>query len=157
MRILVAISSFGTSQDQYLLQIIEEYRSMPFDLDIVVLSNIEKEVAPGVEVIVGLPDEKDPWSLVYAHKSLFAKRVEDYDLFLHTENDILITESHIRAFLRVSAVLHDDEITGFMRFEVGPDGETNFPDVHASFHWDGRSVVARDQYTLAYFTNEQAA
>lgn len=157
MRILVAISSFGTSQDQYLLQMIEEYRSMPFDLDIVVLSNIPKEVAPGVEVIVGLPDEKDPWSLVYAHKSLFAKRVEDYDLFIHTENDILITENHIRAFLQVSAVLHDDEITGFMRFEACPDGETNFPDVHASFHWDGRSVVTRGEYTLAYFTNEQAA
>ena len=157
MRILVAISSFGTSQDQYLLQMIEEYRSMPFDLDIVVLSNIPKEVAPGVEVIVGLPDEKDPWSLVYAHKSLFAKRAEDYDLFIHTENDILITESHIRSFLKVSAVLHDDEITGFMRFEAGPDGETNFPDVHASFHWDGRSVVTRGEYTLAYFTNEQAA
>src|ERR1700680_2489318 len=157
MRILVAISSFGTSQDQYLLQMIEEYRSMPFDLDIVVLSNINKEVAPGVEVIVGLPDEKDPWSLVYAHKSLFAKRLEDYDVFSHTENDILITESHIQAFLKLSAVLHDDEIPGFLRYEVGPAGETNFPAVHASFHWDGQSVVTRDQYTRAYFTNEQAA
>jgi 2-polyprenyl-3-methyl-5-hydroxy-6-metoxy-1,4-benzoquinol methylase len=157
MRILVAISSFGTSQDQHLLRMIEEYRSMPFDLDLVVLSNISRDFGPDVEVIVGLPDEKDPWSLVYGHKTLFAERLEKYDLFIHTENDILITESHIRAFLRVSDVLHDDEITGFMRFEVCPDGETNFPDVHASFHWDGRSVVNRRPYTLAYFTNEQAA
>lgn len=157
MRILVAISSYGASQDQYLLRLVKEYRSMSLDLDIVVLSNVHKEVAPGIEVVVGLPDEKDPWSLVYAHKSLFANRLEDYDLFIHTENDILITESHIQAFLRLSAVLHDDEIPGFLRFEVGPAGETNFPDVHASFHWDGQSVVTRDQYTLAYFTNEQAA
>jgi 2-polyprenyl-3-methyl-5-hydroxy-6-metoxy-1,4-benzoquinol methylase len=157
MKILVAISSYGTSQDPYLLQLVKEYRSMSFDLDIVVLSNIHKEVAPGIEVIVGLPDEKDPWSLVYAHKPVFAKRLEDYDLFIHTENDILITESHINAFLKLSAVLHDDEIPGFLRFEVGPAGETNFPDAHASFHWDGLSVVTRDQYTLAYFTNEQAA
>jgi 2-polyprenyl-3-methyl-5-hydroxy-6-metoxy-1,4-benzoquinol methylase len=157
MRILVAISSYGASQDHYLLQLVKEYRSMSLDLNIVVLSNVHKEVAPGVEVVVGLPDEKDPWSLVYAHKSLFAKRLEDYDLFIHTENDILITESHIQAFLRLSAVLHDDEIPGFLRYEVGPAGETNFPDVHASFHWDGQSVVTRNQYTLAYFTNEQAA
>jgi len=157
MKILVAISSYGASQDQYLLQLVKEYRSMSLDLDIVVLSNVHKEVAPGIEVIVGLPDEKDPWSLVYAHKSLFAERLEDYDVFIHSENDILIKQSHIEAFLRLSAVLHDDEIPGFLRFEVGPDGETYYPDAHAHFHWDGQSVVTRDKYTLAYFTNEQAA
>ena len=157
MKILVAISSYGASQDKYLIELVKEYRSMPLDLDIVVMSNVQKEVAPGIEVVVGLPDPKDGWSLVYAHKTLFAERLAKYDLFIHTENDILITESHIRAFLKLSAALRDDEIPGFLRYEVGPAGEINFPDVHASFHWDGQSVVKRGEYTLAYFTNEQAA
>ena len=30
---------------------------MPFDIDIVVVSNLAKEVGSGVEVVVGLPDE----------------------------------------------------------------------------------------------------
>ena len=41
-RILVAIASYGTGNDVYLRQLIEEYRSMSFDIDIVILSNIEK-------------------------------------------------------------------------------------------------------------------
>jgi 2-polyprenyl-3-methyl-5-hydroxy-6-metoxy-1,4-benzoquinol methylase len=157
MRILVAISSYGASQDQYLTRLIEVYRSMSLDLDIVVMSNVEKEVGPGIEVIVGLPDPKDGWSLVYAHKTLFAERLDKYDLFIHTENDILITEGHIESFLKLSAALQHDEIPGFLRYEVGPAKEINFPDIHASFHWDGRSVVTRGPYTFAYFTNEQAA
>lgn len=157
MKTLVAISSYGLSQDQYLMRVVKEYQSMSLDLDIVVMSNIPREVAPGIEVIVGLPDPKDGWSLVYAHKPVFAERLEKYDLFIHTENDILITEKHIQDFLRMSAAVNRDEIPGFLRYEVGPAGEVNFPDIHVSFHWDGRSVVKRGPHTLAYLTNEQAA
>lgn len=157
MKILVEISSYGANQDHYMAELIKEYSSMPFDIDLVVTSNVKKEVPPGVELVVGLPDPKDGWSLVYAHKPLFAERLAKYDLFIHTENDILIKESHIRSFLKVSAALHDDEIPGFLRYEIGPAGEINFPDMHYSFHWDGQSVVKRGQYTLAYYTNEQAA
>jgi 2-polyprenyl-3-methyl-5-hydroxy-6-metoxy-1,4-benzoquinol methylase len=156
MKILVGIASYGAAQDQHLLRLIEEYRSMSFDVDIVVLSNVQKEIALGVEVVAGLPDEKDPWSLIYAHKTLFAERLEQYDLFLHSENDILVTERNIQAFLKVSEYLNADETPGFFRYENGPAGETNFPEAHAGFHWDEKSVVTRGPYTLAFFTNEHA-
>ena len=58
LRVLVAVASYGTSNDHYLLRLIEEYRSMPFDIDIVVLSNLNKQPAPDVEVLVGLPDRE---------------------------------------------------------------------------------------------------
>jgi SAM-dependent methyltransferase len=155
--ILVAIASWGTKNDQYLLQLLTEYRSMSLDVKVVVLSNIHKEVPPEVEVVVVDLKGDNPWSLPFAHKEIFASRLNDYDLFVYSEDDTLITERNLHAFREISAVLPEGEIPGFLRFERGPDGERNFPDVHAHFHWDPGSVRSRAKYTLAFFTNEHSA
>lgn len=156
MRILVAIASYGHANDRYLDRVINEYRSTKFDVDVVVLSNIEKAVPPAVECLVGLPT-KDPWSLPFLHKKLFLERLNLYDLFIYSEDDILITEENIRAFLDVESDLNEDEIAGFLRVEYGPNGERNFPEVHGHFRWDCESVRVRGSYTLAHFTNEHSA
>jgi 2-polyprenyl-3-methyl-5-hydroxy-6-metoxy-1,4-benzoquinol methylase len=157
LRVLVAIANYGTSNDRYLDRIIAEYRSMSFDIDIVVLSNIDKKSAcGGIECLVGLP-AKNPWSLPFAHKKLFADRRDRYDLFIYSEDDILITERNLRAWLEVSALLAEDEIAGFLRVEFGGAGTRSYPDAHANFHWDASSVRRRGNYTLARFTNEHAA
>jgi SAM-dependent methyltransferase len=156
LRVLVAIASYGASNDRYLRQLIAEYRAMSFAVDIVIVSNIEKRVADGIECLVGLPN-KNPWSLPFSHKKLFAERADRYDLFIYSEDDILITEKNLRAFLDVTASLRDDEVAGFLRIEKGNGDAINFPDVHAYFHWDTTSVRSRGPYTLASFTNEHAA
>ncbi len=152
---LVALASYGTSNDRYLEELIREYRSMSFDIDLVVVSNIDKS-ALGVECHVGVPN-KDPWSLPFAHKKLFAERADKYDLFIYSEDDMLITEKNLRAFLDVTAALQRDEIAGFLRIEKGANGEENYPDIHDNFHWDPTSVRSRGRYTLAHLTNEHAA
>ncbi|WP_247476936.1 methyltransferase domain-containing protein [Bradyrhizobium sp. 169] len=129
---------------------------MQFDVDVVVLSDIEKAVPPAVECLVGLPT-KDPWSLPFLHKKLFLDRLNLYDLFIYSEDDILITEENIRAFLDVKSFLKENEIAGFLRVEYGPDGERNFPEAHGHFRWDCESVTVRGRYTLAHFTNEHSA
>jgi 2-polyprenyl-3-methyl-5-hydroxy-6-metoxy-1,4-benzoquinol methylase len=156
MRILVAIASYGTRNDRYLAELIRRYRAMPYAVDIVVLSNIPKEVGSGVEVLVGLP-AKDPWSLPFGHKKLFADRVNDYDVFIYSEDDTPLSERNIEAFLRVSEILPEDEITGFMRSETERDGTRHFCDVFGPFHWDLSSVRKRAGYTFAFFTNEHSA
>ena len=156
LRVLVAVASHGTSNDHHLLRLVEEYRTMSFDIDIVILSNFKKQIAPDVEVLVGLPN-RNPWSLPFAHKKLFADRIERYDLFVYSEDDILITERNLRAFLAASAALGEDELPGFLRIEYGPNGTVNYPDVDWHFHWDPTSIRMRGQYTVARFTNEHAA
>ena len=34
MKILTVIASYGTNNDQYLQQLIDEYRKMPYEIDI---------------------------------------------------------------------------------------------------------------------------
>lgn len=155
-RVLVAIASYGSSNDCHLERIVSEYRSMAFAVDIVVLSNIDKRATLGTDCIVGLPT-RDPWSLPFAHKKLFAERSDQYDLFIYSEDDILITERSLRAWLNVTSLLPQNEIAGFMRVEFGRDGRRNYPDIHAHFHWDPSSVRRRGDYVLAHFTNEHAA
>ncbi len=156
MKILVGITSFGTKYDRYLSQIIDEYRSMSHHVDIVVFSNIQKTFDKSIEVIVGLPS-KNPWSLPFAHKRVFAERVDMYDLFIYAENDILIKESNVEAFLRVTSMLPEDKIAGFMLYEDDPVNKKNHVDVHGGFHWDPKSVEIIDGCTFAHFTNEHSA
>jgi 2-polyprenyl-3-methyl-5-hydroxy-6-metoxy-1,4-benzoquinol methylase len=129
---------------------------MSFDVDIVIMSNFNKQFTPDIEVLVGLPT-KNPWSLPFTHKRLFAERAERYDLFVYSEDDILITENNLRAFLDASTVLQEDELAGYLRIERGPNGAVNYPDIHGYHHWDPTSLRTRGRYTLARFTNEHAA
>jgi len=154
MKMLVAIASYGTGNDDYLARLIREYHSMSFPVDIVVLSNVEKNLGSGVEVVVGLP-YVIPWTLPFPHKQIFADRLNDYDLFLYSEDDMLITERNICAFLEASQSLPENEVPGFLRFEESAQGR-NYPEFHGHFHWDTASVHQDGDYTSAFFTNEHA-
>jgi len=156
MNILVAIANYGNKNRDFLETVIKEYRSMPHQVDIVVFSNIPKDLGPGIEVIVGLPSP-NPWSLPFAHKRVFAERANDYDLFIYTEDDTLVTEQNIRAFLEVTRVLPENEIAGFMRYEVEPAGRKYYSTVHSHFHWLPESVRTIGEYAFARFTNDHSA
>ena len=156
MKILVAIANHGNKNMGFLNTVIKEYQSMSYSIDIVVLSNIPKVLDPGIEVKVGL-SSKNPWSLPFGHKKLFAERANDYDLFIYSEDDTLITENNIRAFLNVTRILPEHEIVGFLRFELDPHGRKYYSTVHSHFHWVPDSVKSIGVHTFACFTNDHSA
>jgi SAM-dependent methyltransferase len=156
MRALVAIANHGTKNARFLAQLLDEYRSMPFRTDVVVLSDTHKDLGPDVEVLVGAPTS-DPWSLPFAHRRLFADRAEDYDLYIYSEDDTLVTERHVQAFLDVNDLLPDDFVPGFLRYEVFPTGQRSYCTVHSGYRWDPTSVFSAGGATFARFANEHAA
>jgi 2-polyprenyl-3-methyl-5-hydroxy-6-metoxy-1,4-benzoquinol methylase len=127
-----------------------------YEVDIVILSNIPKDLGSDVEVIVGLPT-KDPWSLPYGHKALFSERITQYDLFIYSEDDILITEQNLDVFVKITQILPDKYIAGFMRYEISGNGKKYYPDLHACYHWDPNSVLKIGEYIFAHCTNEHSA
>ncbi|HXT42302.1 MAG TPA: class I SAM-dependent methyltransferase [Candidatus Angelobacter sp.] len=155
LRLLVAIASYGQKNIPFLKKIIQNYKSMAMDVDIVVLSEAPKDVGAGVEIVVGLPD-KNPWSLPFAHKAEMARNAEKYDLFVYTEDDIEVAEANIQAFLRLTASLQSEEIAGYLRYEIGPGATKLLTDVHGAFHWKPESVKRRGPHIVAEFTNEHA-
>ena len=155
LRLLVAIASYGEGHLVYLRRIIHTYQSMDMDVDVVVLSDAPKELGPKVEVIVGLPS-KNPWTLPFAHKAVFAQRVDQYNLFVYSEDDIGVSEGQIRAFLSAAGQLEPEEIAGFLRYEVDGSGKWFVAEPWGHYHWKPESVRQRGTYTIAEFTNEHA-
>lgn len=156
MKALVALANYGMKNAEHARRLVEAYRSMSFQVDIVVLCETEKYFGPDVTQIIGLPT-RDPWSLPFAHRKLFIDRLSDYNLFIYTEDDVLIQEDNVWSFLRASQVLPDRMIPGFIRFEVYPDGRKQYPDIHAGCHWNPRSVGRQGEYVYAGLSNEHSA
>jgi len=50
MKVIVAIANHGTRHASYVQRLIDEYRSMPYEVAIVILSNIPKDFGHDVEV-----------------------------------------------------------------------------------------------------------
>lgn len=155
LRVLVAIASYGERQIEFLKQVIRTYQGMSFDVDVVVLSEAPKDLGPRVRVVVGLPS-RNPWSLPFAHKRVFAEHREQYDLFVYSEDDIGVAEQQIHAFLDATAQLEEDEIAGFLRYEIDSSGRQVLTEVWERHHWKPESVRRRGGYTIAEFTNEHA-
>jgi 2-polyprenyl-3-methyl-5-hydroxy-6-metoxy-1,4-benzoquinol methylase len=153
-KVLAAIASYGTSQDHYLKKVLAEYRKLRMPAKVVVLSNVMKPVQ-GAEVIAGLPS-RNPYSLPFAHRKVFAERANDYDLFIYSEDDTLITEKHIEAFLKAQAKLEENEIAGFIRSEVSPEGATYITSIHHHFRWLPDSVVNRGGDLFAQYSNQHS-
>ncbi len=156
MKILVAIANYGDTSGKFIHQLIDSYRSFSCEVDIVALSNVEKEVAEGVEVRVGLPIS-NPWSLPFSHRDLFVERQDDYDLFIYSEDDTLITEAHVDAFLEADKVLPKDHIAGFVRHEIDPSGEWHYSTVHGHYHWEPASAFEAGGDIFARYTNDHSA
>lgn len=155
MKILVAIANFGYAHEAELRAILQTYQSMSFDVDIVVHSDCAKDCGSDVEVIVGLPTE-NPYSLTFTHKSLFAERHHVYDLFLYTEDDILIPEHAIMSFLHVTRVLPSTILAGLFRYEIDGKGRWHFVDANTHYHWESGSCRTIGPYLFGSFTNEHA-
>jgi hypothetical protein len=100
MKVLVGIANYGTGNDHFLRRLIAEYQGMEYRVDVVVFSNVRKALDPWIELIVGLPN-RNPWSLPFAHKQVFAERADEYELFIYSEDDTLITEHNIELCRRV--------------------------------------------------------
>jgi 2-polyprenyl-3-methyl-5-hydroxy-6-metoxy-1,4-benzoquinol methylase len=157
MRILVVIANHGTKNFKYLSRLLEEYRSMQsFKVDLVVLSDAPKALGEDVEVVVGAPI-KDPWSLPFGYKKIFAERASLYDLFIYSEDDTLITEKNIKAFEHATKLLPSHLIAGFIRHEIAPSGEKFYSTLHAHYYWDSKSIVEVDGFVFAHYTNEHSA
>lgn len=154
-----------------------------FKVDVIVLCNVPRELGDSAKVVVGVPKRRlwesvrylgaaalRPWSFrhkyrdwkrrldfPFLHKQVLAEHMDEYDLFIYSEDDMLLTERNLRAFVEMSEVLPENEIAAFLRYEQGPNGTFNYPEMHGIFHWEPESVRRRGSYTLARFTCDHAA
>ncbi len=152
LRILVCVANYGTGNDHHLRKLLDAYDALPCETSIVLLTNTPKAFGPNVVTRL-LPAPSDPSALPFEHLRVLAGHAEDYDLFVYTEDDTLLTGAHLRAFLAASAQLAADEVPGFLRYEESPHGEVFISTVHAHYDWNLDSVRRCREYVFAEYSN----
>lgn len=97
MKLLVSIANWHTNRDDYLTRIIKEYRSLHhvMDVDIVVYSRVPKKIA-GAKVVQGYYEGTD---FTWCGRKEIISAIDYYDLFIHTDDDVLIRRETVLAFL----------------------------------------------------------
>ncbi len=156
MKVLVAIAHHGSKNRAHLTKLLDSYKSMDAEVDIVILAEEEKDIGRGVEIRVGLPSS-DPWSLPFAHRALFAERQGAYDLYIYSEDDTLLSQEHLSAFMLATRILPPDKIAGFMRYEQAPDGSRSYCTIHSHYHWETDSAFCVGEDIFARFSNLHSA
>ena len=113
MKLRVAIANYGPSHLEHLTEVVREFSSYrKHQVDLTVYSTLPVEAN---HKIFDLSIER---GLPFACRKDMADSVDAYDLFLYVENDMLITEDNIDAFLEHQALLPEYQISGFYRYEL---------------------------------------
>lgn len=155
LRLLVAIPNYGTDNIEYLQQVVNELCAFKnYEVNIVIHSSVP--MVFGHEQVTVQFHENPPngdWiNLAWECRKTIYENRDAYDLFLYNENDQLVTERNVDAFLKVSEVLPEDKIAGFIRYE-DHEGQRFYPDFHRKYVWKPESVFSVGEYTFAHFTN----
>jgi hypothetical protein len=144
IKILYVIGNYGKSQIKYLKKIIEEIKSWSADVDMVVNTDIPLNL--GVkENIVTCP----PLEILLTTKQTIFDNKGEYDLYIYSENDILITWRNIESWLGCRKEVELPYMVGFIRYEQYDNKW--YPDCHGFYKWG--EVISRGDYILRYFSN----
>jgi len=118
LRILVAITNYGKSQSRYLLEVLAQYESWPCHVDAIIYSTDELNFhSVKISITNKLFDESIEAKLGHQHRSDFVRLKNDYDLFIYSENDILIPYSALTHWMAEQNSLPADKILGFLVYE----------------------------------------
>jgi hypothetical protein len=116
MKILVSIATYDDKNFTYLNRIIDEYKTYKkYDLTI----NVHGTV-PLPRSDINFISHVNPPNTVFFHRQEFADERNNYDLFLFSEDDMLIKEEAVDTYVKYTSTLPVDYCLGFLRYETRP-------------------------------------
>lgn len=125
MKVLVSIATYGTKNVQYLNRVIDEYKSYKnYTVDITVHGTVNLD-----RTDVNFVYHENPKNTVYFHRQEFIDKQDDYDLYIFTEDDMLIKESNVDVYMKYDRQLPLNHCLGFLRFENTPENIKYFIDL----------------------------
>jgi hypothetical protein len=147
VRIFIAVASFDFSQLPHLEEVLDAYSDLcatgaqvdlivhatvPYPITLIDLLNTRLTCvnpAGRFRVTISLVSPTVRLHLVDIHRSLFYEKIDEYDLFIYTEDDIRVTPRTVAAYLHETKVLQDKiGFTKSLRYNVGiVRYEYNFP------------------------------
>jgi hypothetical protein len=123
MKLLVLIPNFGFHQATYLERVLEEYTKFKsIEVKVVVFTTEFLSFKPNLDIEVIKYDASIGAGLSLQPRLYAFDNLDKYDLYMHQENDTLITEDNILCFIEGQSRinLEYNELThvhGFLRYE----------------------------------------
>lgn len=123
-KLLVLIPNFETHQSEYLDIVLSEYEKFEkIKVDIVLFSTEKYENKFNINLTQKIFDKSIGTKLSEQSRIHSFDSINEYDLFIHQENDTLITENNILSFIQGQEVLDitygkNTFIHGFIRYEM---------------------------------------
>lgn len=159
MKALVIISNYGLGNIEYLFQILEEYEKMDYDFD-VQLHTTERvkgiERFKRIKIFQKLFHQNIGRFLTFSNREEFIRWSDDYDLFIYSENDLLITQKNIDTFLKYDRILPDKYLVGFLRYELDyPSNEKFLIELHLIYVLDQTNFTINGQRFFTIFNIHQ--
>lgn len=133
MKVLVIISNYSLDNVIYLYRVLNEYDKMNYDIDVLIHTTDRIEntsTFKNIRVFQKLYHKDIKAKLTFTNREDFIRYKRDYDLFIYSENDMLITQKNLETFLKYESLLPSNYITGFLRYEVGLDGSFYLTELH---------------------------
>lgn len=133
MRVLVCIANHGEDQLHHLDRVLREWAGMSHDVEVVLHTTVEvDETYGGLLRDQQLYPESIGVDLPFEHRETVARGRGDHDLYVYTENDVLVTQDNLEALLEAHRRLPDDHLAGFLRYEEDEAGRRILPDLGAT-------------------------
>ena len=120
MKLLVSIVNYGLYNQDYLKMMLREFHSMPYEIDVHLVGTHRLDLSEFTDRLTiqqVLYPSNQGWSFGFMHRQVMIDNKDNYDVFIYAENDHLITQENIEAYLKVTQRLPEQVITGFLQFE----------------------------------------
>jgi hypothetical protein len=120
-KVLVGYPNFGDYNTPYMLRCMEELITFEMDVTVVLFTTIFIDVSffkGKLNVIQKKYDDSIGINLQFEHRKFFKDNVNNYDLFLYSDNDHLYTRETIETFMEITEKLDDDHVCGMFQFEI---------------------------------------
>jgi hypothetical protein len=118
------------SRLRYLVEVIAQLRGLPFSEIVIVVDTDSPQTAEYIrQGDHAMPDEvvvhnlTHPFLLTWAHRAPMRSAVSEFDYFMYTEDDILITPTSVRLWHRtLPSLTKHGYLPGFLRVELNRRG-----------------------------------
>ena len=131
---LVVIANYGSKQINYLKRILKEYSNFrKYKVNVILISteHIKDLKYKNLEIKQEIFDASLGYWLAHKHKKLIAENKDKFDIFIYSENDMLITEKNIDMFAKHSKALSETNLVpGFLRYETNNGNDKYLIDLH---------------------------
>ena len=130
-RLLARIAfHFKLSRLRYLMEVIAQLRRLPFSEIVIVVDTNSPQTAEYIrQADDATPDDvvvhnlTHPFLLTWAHRAPMRSAVSEFDYFMYTEDDILITPTSVRLWHRnLPSLTKQGYLPGFLKVELNRRG-----------------------------------